>query len=191
MSNKWFIALAIAFVAQLFVPAQMIFERESIIDEGTAFKFKTAPIDPSDPFRGKYVYLNFELDEIHRPDSKKWADQTQAYVVLGEDENGFAKAIGLSASAEKNSVKARIIANNYDDQIRIILPFDHFYMDEFKAPAAEKAYTRATIVQALPESSSVCYAVVSVKDGEAVVTDVMIDGKSIREIASEMLQTKQ
>ena len=38
-------------LAQLFVPAKMILDREDVLSTGTAFNFKTRPIDPTDPFR--------------------------------------------------------------------------------------------------------------------------------------------
>ena len=40
-------------LVQLFVPAKMILDREDILDMGKEYKFKTEPIDPNDPFRGK------------------------------------------------------------------------------------------------------------------------------------------
>lgn len=38
-------------VMQLYVPGKMIFDNEDILETGIEYKFKTAPIDPSDPFR--------------------------------------------------------------------------------------------------------------------------------------------
>ena len=62
------IFLAVVLV-QLVVPAKMIFDKEVILKTGTIYKFKTQPIDPSDPFRGKYVTLNYELNTAESMDS--------------------------------------------------------------------------------------------------------------------------
>ena len=51
-----FILFIIVVCAQLFVPSQMIFQQEDVLKTGTAFKFKTQPVDPSDPFKGKYIF---------------------------------------------------------------------------------------------------------------------------------------
>jgi uncharacterized membrane-anchored protein len=51
---------ALTCLAQWFVPAQMIYDQEQVLREGKTYHFKTAPIDPSDPFRGKYITLSFE-----------------------------------------------------------------------------------------------------------------------------------
>ncbi|MBK6341440.1 MAG: GDYXXLXY domain-containing protein [Flavobacteriales bacterium] len=61
MNRKPLLFLGIA-LAQLAVPAWMIAGRERVLSQGEVFKFKTAPIDPRDPFRGEYVRLDFEAE---------------------------------------------------------------------------------------------------------------------------------
>ena len=43
--------LAATCLVQWFVPLNMIMQQETVLKEGTPFKFKTQPIDPNDPFR--------------------------------------------------------------------------------------------------------------------------------------------
>ena len=64
MLNKRYLFAGFILVAllQLFVPANMIWQEEGTIQEGTEFHFKVAPVDPNDPFRGKYISLAFEAD---------------------------------------------------------------------------------------------------------------------------------
>lgn len=66
MKNKNIIIILflIVAVAQLFVPLQMIYNQEDIINTGKIVKFQCEPIDPNDPFRGKYITLNFKESEI-------------------------------------------------------------------------------------------------------------------------------
>ena len=49
-------------LAQLAVPGWMIYKHESVMREGAVYKFRTAPIDPRDPFRGEYVVLDFAAE---------------------------------------------------------------------------------------------------------------------------------
>lgn len=66
MKNKkiLFILFITVVIAQLFIPVKIILNKEDILKTGTAFKFKTAPIDPTDPFRGEYIILNFDENEF-------------------------------------------------------------------------------------------------------------------------------
>jgi uncharacterized membrane-anchored protein len=61
-------------IAQLYVPLQMMFNQEDIMKTGTEFKFQTAPIDPYDPFRGKYITLFFKEREITVQNNIKWSN---------------------------------------------------------------------------------------------------------------------
>ena len=47
-------------LAQLYVPAKMIWDQEDVLKNGSEYKFKTDPVDPNDPFRGKYITLSFD-----------------------------------------------------------------------------------------------------------------------------------
>ena len=61
--------------------------------------------------------------------------------------------------------------------MRIEYTFDRFYMEETKAQAAEDMY-RESIV----DSSQVAYALVNIRNGEAVIRDVLINGTSISDL---------
>ena len=57
-----FIAVALI---QLLVPAKMIWDQEEVMRDGKVFRFKTEPIDPNDPFRGKYITLSFQEENTN------------------------------------------------------------------------------------------------------------------------------
>ena len=61
--------------------------------------------------------------------------------------------------------------------LAIDYPFDRYYMEESKAYDAELTYRKSQL-----DTSQIAYALVSIKDGEAVLKDVLINGVSIREI---------
>ena len=52
-------------MVHLYVPAKMIFNKEAVLAQGKDYRFKTAPIDPYDPFRGKYIDLYYEANAFH------------------------------------------------------------------------------------------------------------------------------
>lgn len=61
--------------------------------------------------------------------------------------------------------------------LTIHYPFDRYYMEESKAYDAELTY-----IQSQQDTSKITYALVSIKNGDAVLKDVMISGTSIKEI---------
>ncbi|XMO87387.1 GDYXXLXY domain-containing protein [Algibacter sp. AS12] len=175
-----FILFIVVAMAQLFVPAQMIFNKESIIKSGVAYKFKTQPVDPSDPFRGKYIILNYELNAFVTNDSV-WERHDKVYVYLETDSLGFAKVNDISKRPLKLA-KDHIIAdvnwyNSNDKKLNFNLPFNRYYMEETKAYDAEVA-VRQNERDSLPNTT---YALVYVKDGEAVLNDVVINEISIKD----------
>jgi len=175
-----FILFIAAAVAQLFVPAQMIFNKESILETGKAYKFKTQPVDPSDPYRGKYINLNYEQNSFITSDSL-WEIKDKVYVYLDTDSSGFAKVSEVS-KVPLNSSKDFIISevswyNKREKKLNFNLPFNRYYMEETKAYDAEVAVRnnqRDSII-------NTTYALVYIKDGEAVLNDVIIKGMSIKD----------
>ena len=77
-------------LVQLFVPANMIWNNEDVLRTGKEFKFKTAPIDPNDPFRGKYIFLSFDNITVEIPHEHNWKRGEAIYVSIKEDNKGFA-----------------------------------------------------------------------------------------------------
>tara|TARA_R110002049_G_scaffold99113_3_gene241664 strand:+ start:5105 stop:5482 length:378 start_codon:yes stop_codon:yes gene_type:complete len=102
-----FIIFLLVAAIQLFIPAQMILNQETILKTGTAYKFKTQPVDPSDPFKGKYINLNYKIDSFKTNDSL-WERNEPIYVYLITDSLGFAKI---------DTVSRNILADNSNGYI--------------------------------------------------------------------------
>ena len=167
---------------QLYVPASMILEREDILETGQDFKFKTAPIDPNDPFRGKYITLSFHRTSVPVEVDSIWQYNETAFITVEEDSAGFAYPKAISKEAppdEVNYLKVKV-SSAYGNQVFIHYPFNRFYMDEYKAPEAETTYR-----QSQRDTTTVAYALVAVKAGEAVIKDVFIDDVPIREVVEK------
>ncbi len=177
---------------QFAVLAAMISGKERILRDGEAFRFKTRPIDPADPFRGRYVWLGFEDNYIPLPpgETPELRRRQPLFAHIETDEAGFARFSGWSL--ERPSAGAYLKTRYQGDffvfdqetktsvrkGLRIDLPFDRYYMDEAKAPRAERAVAEAT-------RATNCWAVVRVLNGKAVIEDVCVRGQSIRDLAAK------
>lgn len=166
-------------LAQLFVPAKMIFDQENVIRSGQAYKFKTEPVDPSDPFKGKYIYLNYEATSVQTTDST-WAGNDIVYVEVIKDSLGFAMANGVSREIYTTGDYVKASVNWYDYNEKILnfsYPFDEFYMNETKAYDAEVAHREAQN-DSLPNNT---YALVYLLNGQGVLDNVFINDIPISE----------
>ena len=166
---------------QLYVPASMILEREEVLETGKKFKFKTAPIDPNDPFRGKYITLSFDRRSIPVEVDSIWKPREEVFVTIAEDKEGFAYPVAVSKEPFDTPyyIKASVV-NSYDGKVRVNYYFNRFYMEEYKAPEAETTYH-----QAQRDTATIAYALVAIKNGEAVLKDVFIDDVPIGEVVKD------
>lgn len=178
-------------LAQLFVPAKMILDKESVLRNGRELKFRTAPVDPYDYFRGKYIVLSYDEKTLSAESELNWAHNEPVYVLFKEDKEGFATIESLSKQKPKNTefylkTTVRYVSHANDSRkkkVFVKFDFNRFYMEESKAYNAELAYNRSMSIE-----HSITYAIVCVKDGEATLKDVHIDAKAIQEVAEEMDQ---
>ena len=168
--------LGFAILAQLAVPASMILKRERVLAHGQAFKFRTAPVDPYDAFRGRYVALGFDGNSVAAPPGHEFARGQTVHVRLEEDADGFAKLAEILRdrpdAAPYLTTKIRYVGGNL---VHLHLPFDRFYMDENEAPAAEGVYRQNSV-----RSNRNAYVQVRIEKGFAVLEDLYVDGTPIR-----------
>lgn len=182
-----FIIFIIVVLAQLFIPGKMILDQEDILVSGTAYKFKTQPVDPTDPFRGKYISLNYQIDSAETNDTI-WDRRQGVYVYLNKDTLGFAEIYKVSKTPleiKNDYVIARVEWYNIKtNRLRFSLPFDRFYMQEDKAKPAED------IIRALQRDSipHTIYGLVYIKNGNYVLKDVVVNDISIVKYVEESLK---
>jgi uncharacterized membrane-anchored protein len=175
------IALFVLMVAaQWFVPVSMVTEVENVKRTGTLFKFKTRPVDPTDPFRGSYITLYYEHDFYETRDSL-WQTQNEIYTTVSPNVDGYAviSAVSITKPENGNYIKAKV-SNYYDGRLWVDFPFTRFYLEESKAPEAERNYNNRNT-----EEKSNVYAEVYIKDGSSYLHDVKIEGKSIVDVVRE------
>jgi len=166
-----FIIFIAAAAVQLFIPIQMILDEEDILTNGTAYKFKTKPVDPNDPFRGKYIVLDYEIDS-YKTEIKEWEKKEDVYVYLKVDSLGFAVVDTVAKQKIESTADYVIAKSSWYQGSKSIIHFDYdfnrFYMEEFKAKPAEDLVNDR-------EKKLDAYALIYVKDGKGVVEDVFVD----------------
>jgi len=171
------VGFVIMVVAHLYVPISMIYDAEHVLTKGKAYRFRIAPIDPNDPFRGKYIILNFRDNSCSVANTEDWQYGEKAYGVL-EEKEGY--TVVKSIHKERPELDNYCALNiSYTDSGRVYFsyPFDQYYMEESKAPKAEAMYrTRVA------DTSKPIVAVVHIQNGRAVLADIRIGDSALREM---------
>lgn len=177
-------------LAQIAVPASLVVQHEQTRAAGTLWKFQTAPVDPNDPFRGRYVRLSFAAAREYVP----FADsgmiyikpQTRMYAELALGPDGYARLVRLHeerpANVEYLDVFVRDVhysrgekADRAPPEVFVRLPFDRYYLPEDRAPQVEREYADAS-----RSAQANTYAEVRVRNGHAALVSLVLDGKPVQ-----------
>ena len=183
MKYGYIVAFLLLVIVQWIIPGKTIWEKDQVLKKGDPYKFRTEPVDPSNPFKGKYITLNFAENSFTDTVSRGLSGKDQVYVILDNDAHGFATIKDLSTIKPPNTnsyVKAAVYYTSVEnDSITVYLeyPFTEFYMQEFKAPKAESVYRESA-----RDTSKKTYALVRIFNGDAVIENVFINDVPIRDL---------
>jgi len=173
MKNRIILVLFIvSAAAQLFIAVSSLVFNERILSNGAVYRFRTEPVDPYDPFRGKYIELDVHrsiiTDEAYRFDEGE-----KVYVLLKRDEDLFTSFSGISedkpSSADYIKLEIDYISGN---EIEFKNPFDRYYIDEDYAEEAETAYWSESF-------DGETYIEVRVLSGHAVLEELFLGGMPV------------
>ena len=90
MKKQFFIAaIAIGILVQFGVLAWMLVNRELTLRHGDVCLLQTAPVDPADPFRGRYVALRYAgLNNVKvEGEQNTWARGKPVWITFKTDES--------------------------------------------------------------------------------------------------------
>jgi len=176
MNTKIIYSLMLA--AQLIIPGSMIVQNEAVLRAGNPYKFKTAPVDPYDVMRGRYVALGVAVDEVAIDSSKDIKRGQIVYAILEQDDTGFAKFkdVALKRPRDGDYIEAKAGWTG-NGKLNLELPFDRYYMNEYKAPKAEELYRKYS-----SKDNQDAYIIVKVLKGRAVIKDLYVGGKPIADL---------
>lgn len=176
MKNKrlllWlFIGVAIL---QAAAPLYMAWRWEDILQTGRRFYWQTAPVDPADAFKGRYIDLRFKEDSGPIRGGDNLIGGRQVYASIAENAAGQAYISGVSVNRPEQGdyIKVRAYAKG-PGTAYVNLPFTRYYLPEKLAPAAENAYRES--------AGKTGIAAVRIKDGYGVVEQLYIGEQTLEE----------
>ena len=178
MTNRMMLGIFIVVcVAQLLAPVSMIYTHEATLASGKLFKFKTAPVDPADVFRGKYVALRFEDQEGHGETGVDWASLDEVYALVEEATDGYAHFTEVLLAPPEDLDYLRVkVSHTQGSRLSLNIPFDRYYLPEDLAPQAEQAYREHSRM-----GNRDAYVTVVIKDGFGVISNLYLSGQPILE----------
>lgn len=191
----WLPLAGLVFLAQLFVPAYMIFEQKQTLSKGVLYKFQVRPIDPYDPFRGRYVVLSFDADRAAKPvidlddESKKLPHDSWIYASLTNDDDGFAKVQHLTlepSNGEADYLRVKVKYNQKENLYSFDIPFDRYYSPENKAYAIE-----TNVRSRSRRNEDKVYVAVKIYKGKGTIEDLFINETPILDFVEELQKTEQ
>lgn len=173
-STRLALFLLVALV-QLAAPASMIWKRQRTFREGRVWKFHTAPVDPVDAVRGRYLSLRFSAEEF------AWTGPMPAgeiaYVTLKEDAEGFAIVDQINAAkVSGDNVLPVDRFGVYENKGHVFFSFDKFWITEANAGEAERAYAAHSNIKL-----NDAYVTVRVHQGDAAIEELYLGGQPLRD----------
>jgi uncharacterized membrane-anchored protein len=170
-------------LAQLAVPGSVVWHRYQTLRQGRVWKFKTAPVDPVDAVRGRYIALRLLADEAPTDQA---LSSSLAYAVLKEDENGFARIDHLSPTHLNGDNVVRVETAGWWSQTQHVrFPFDRFWVSERNGSAAEQAYFANS-----RRGNDNAYVTVRVHNGDAAIEQLYLDNKPLPEYLRQQPQKR-
>lgn len=171
-----FVALALA---QIAVAGRAIFLSELTLRNGDVYRFRLAPVDPVDAFRGRYVALRFAEDRAPVADHTPDLAREKVYVPLVVNDEGFATFGAAILEAPEDGAYLRFqsgvefLDDDGERRLSLALPFRRYYMTEKLAKEVDRSLWRRGIRPA--------WVTVRVRAGLGVIEDLYVDGLPVRE----------
>ena len=184
------LVFAVASLAQWLVPLVGVWQHERIIARGVAVRFECGAPDPYDPFRGRFLTVRpaetMVLAPEGMPNRADGADRVMVpvWATLVADEHGLSRIKSLSLEPVSGPTVIRLgarlsVETDGAKMVMISWPLDRFYLNERLAPDADRL-----VAERLGRGKPPV-AEIRLLDGQAVLTDILLDGVSIRETVKQ------
>jgi len=153
----------------LFIPFYIIMSSEDVLENGHQHKFRLQGYDPFDPFRGKYLRINYDRSMPCAADVK---EGDEAFVTFEKDEMDFSSF--AYASHEKPTHDDYIIAEVIyvrDGEATIKVDnMSKYFINEDKAKQGENV-----LLEFRRNRPDDIYVAIRVLDGEARLEDIFVE----------------
>ncbi|HPG05859.1 MAG TPA: GDYXXLXY domain-containing protein [Saprospiraceae bacterium] len=148
MEFKWppwtFPLLIAALGIQLIVPLSTIWNNWRVLAHGEKHFLACAPVDPTDPFRGKYLTLHFAIEDSSYAALPDWEIDQTVYGHFIHQADGSSIIDQISTSIPQGDYCKVIIADFVQRQdgyrVMIRLPISRWYVEESQAQEMEVRY---------------------------------------------------
>lgn len=182
----------------LLIPLYVAISSQNVLNNGNFYKFRPMAYDPFDPFRGKFLRVNYETGGI--PTNFDFEEGETVYVSIGVDDEGFAFFEEAFKKAPKNQdylksvvtwsgvdallqreIEMAIESDNFDlealdtrGSVSIKIPdnMNKYFINEDNALPAEKVFRK--------ERENI-HIGVRILDGEVRLEDIYVYDKPILE----------
>ena len=136
MSSVRRLAFSAMVAIQLAVPLALIGANELALARGRAVTLATIPVDPLDPFRGRYVELRYEISSGNVPDG--WDTVYQVLVARGD------RWVSAGMYPVRPDTDQPVIRGSVRDG-RVEYGIETYYADEDEAPLLERRAGRLIV----------------------------------------------
>ena len=202
--NKKTLIVAVALVAQVAAISWLIWRYERVVSQGTEVRFACQAYDPYDPLRGRYLRTRVSEDCTNMAfqvcETNRYEFRNKMFARLESNgTNGLwrvaevavePRAEGLWVRPKGSSIDYRLgwSDRGKDEKwedfnkrqkasgLKAVVTFpDQLFVNEKLAPEAEKVLSK--------HAGKSAVAVYRILDGEMVITDIEINGKSVALVA--------
>lgn len=175
------VVFTVAALAQWLLPLSGVWQHERVIARGLPVRIRCAAPDPYDVLRGRYLAVRPAETQFPKPAGMAEASAVPVWATLVVGEDGLAQIEKLSLEPATGPTVIRVVASSAtwkadENAVFIEWPFDRLYLNERLAPDADK------LVAERVREGNMPVAEIRLLDGRAVLTDLLIDGISIREL---------
>lgn len=153
LTRRRFIAAALITAGlQTSILVTMMRSSQTVLDEGTAIRLRTAPVDPRDLMRGEYVVLSYEISRLDttliKGDFPQAVGEQVLHVRLAAGPDGFwvaKEAAFAELPAEPDTVVIRSFPFSYVPQtpvptaLSLQFGIERYYVAEGQGKALEEA----------------------------------------------------
>ncbi len=206
---------ALALAIQCAAIGWLIWRYESIVRFGTEVRFKCQAYDPYDPLRGRYLrttvnerctnFVGFTVDttnmyrcrnnlyaKVEPSTNGLWrvaavaeSPQSDGSLWVEPESCSIDYSIPWSAKGKEESHEAFANRRRTSPLVATVSLPDQLFINERIAPEAEKVLRDAT-----SRGGKGAVAVYRARDGEIVITDIEIDGKSVISLTRDAIRNK-
>lgn len=178
MKTKLILFAVSAFIL-LLIPLIQIFRYETVISKGESFIFKCKPVDPYDPFRGRYVRIRIgnevKIGKTAVDLTREWSG-IPGWTWIEKDKDGFARCAGFSHDKPESGgtyAKCKLHKtwnSKNTEEWQVELEPDRVFMNEKLAPQAEAA-----------QRNNECSVELKIYDGKVVPVKLLMNNKPMIE----------